>query len=344
MPCLLFFQDHQDHQDQKKKEVSLLGSTNNPTHPATQKSMVQNDFEKAPSLKSWSGWKAFFKELLKGFSAHDHMNLAASLAFYTALSLAPLLLMVLSVVGLMGEDSQQQVLQTIQETLGSQAAGAITTIMDSAQSQPKTGSTAGIIGLLTLLFSASGVFAQLQDSLNKIFEAQGKISSGAWGWIRKRLLSMGMVLSLGFIAMVSLIVSAGLAFVFTHDDGILRVLSFFVSLAVFAALFGLIFKILPDTHLTWKQGIIGGAFTAILFTVGKTLIGLYLGHSAVGSAYGAAGSLIVLLVWVYYSSIIVFIGAEMTRIVAHKKVSVEALKINSPKQAQAQLRPQSSVT
>lgn len=289
--------------------------------------------EQGPSFRSVAGWKSFFLELAKGFAAHDHMTMAAALAFYTALSLAPFLLIVLAVVSLLGQSSQNQLFQQMDSLMGPQAAQSLRGIVESSDNHPEMGSIAGLIGILTLLFSASGIFAQMQASLNIIFEAQSQAASGVWGWIRKRILSMGMVVTFGFIAMVSMVTSTVLAFFFPTEGQFWHLLNMAVSLLIFGAMFAVTFRILPDTHLPWKEAFKGGVATAVLFTIGKTLIGLYLGKSAVGSAYGAAGSLIVLLVWVYYSSIIVFVGAETTRILAAREVSPERLKVNAPKTA-----------
>lgn len=279
------------------------------------------------SFRSMAGWKAFFKELARGFSGHDLMTLAAALAFYTALSLAPLLVILLSVIGLMGENSQDQLVQQIQGLMGSQASEAVRGIIESADKRPTAGSIAGVLSVLALLFSASGVFAQLQASLNVIWEAQGKAAKGAWGWIRKRLLSMGMVITLGFLAMVSLLTSTILSFFFQGDGGaLISIVNTLVSIAVFSFIFALVHKYLPDADLTWKNAFVGGTVTAVLFTIGKSLIGLYLGKSAVGSSYGAAGSLVVLLAWVYYSGVIVFTGAEITRILAARAGERDALE------------------
>lgn len=275
-----------------------------------------NKSDETASLLSIAGIKAIAKKFISGFMEHDLLTLAAALAFYTALALAPLLLITLSVVGLLGEASKNTLMIQIQSLMGEQASVALNSIIESANNNPKTGSAAGLIGILALLFSASGVFAQLQSSLNVIWHATGKASSGAWSWMRKRLLSMGLVLTLGFLALVSLLISSVLAFLFTQKGLVWQGINFFVSGLIFSALFALIFKYLPDAKMTWRSAWFGAVITAILFMVGKSLIGVYLGKSAVGSAYGAAGSLIVLLAWVYYSSIIVFSGAEITRIAA----------------------------
>ncbi|MBC7742572.1 MAG: YihY/virulence factor BrkB family protein [Bdellovibrionaceae bacterium] len=264
------------------------------------------------------------KKFIEAFNTHDLMTMAAALAFYTALALAPLLLITLSVVGLLGEGAKNSLINQIQGLMGPQAATAITSIVEAANRQPHTGGVAGMFGVIFLLFSAGGVFAQLQDSLNVIWDAQGEAPTGLWSWIRKRLLSMGMVLTLGFLALVSLVVSTVLSSMFTDESQVWAVINVVISGAIFAGMFSLIYKYLPDAKLSWKDASIGGIITAVLFIIGKTLIGLYIGKSAVGSAYGAAGSLIVFLSWVYYSSIIVFAGAEFTRIISGREIESQA--------------------
>ncbi len=270
-------------------------------------------------------WKTFTKAFSAGFSNHRLMTQAAALAFYTTLSLAPLLLITLSVVGLLGQNSQDRLLEQIDALMGSQAADAIQAIIQSSDQRPELGSLAGILGGLALLFSASGVFAQLQESLNSIFDAEKPEGKGAWVWIRRRLLSMGMVLTFGFLALVSLIASTALAYFFGKEGAIWKVVNTLVSLAAFAGMFTLILKYMPDVRMSWKNSFRGGLVTALLFIVGKSLIGIYLGQSAVGSAYGAAGSLVILLVWVYYSAIIFFSGAEITHILDSPENATENL-------------------
>ncbi len=276
--------------------------------------------------KTKSAGSQFFDAFMK----HDLMTLSAALAFYTALALAPLLLITLSVVGLLGTSGKEFLTTQIESLMGLQASTAINSVIESANNNPKKGGVAGIIGVLVLLFSASGVFAQLQSSLNVIWQSTGKVTTGAWSWVRRRLFSMGMVLSLGFLALVSLLVSTVLSSVLTQNGAVWQGINLLISAGIFAAMFSLIFKYLPDAKLAWKDAVIGGVVTAVLFIIGKSLIGIYLGKSAVGSAYGAAGSLIVLLAWVYYSSIIVFSGAEITRIVAADEGNPEAQKASGP--------------
>lgn len=264
----------------------------------------------------WKNVRSFAGELLNNFNRHQILTLSAALAFYTALSLAPLLLITLSVVSLLGGKAQAHLLEQIRSVLGNPASIAVTTIINSAQQRPHLGSVAGIIGILILLFSASSVFAQLQFSLNTIWDCSTQSSTGWWILIRRRLLSVGMVISFGFLALVSLLVSAILSYVLTQNGEIWQIVNLLVTLMVFTVAFAMIFKFLPDANISWKDSFYGGITTAILFAIGKSVIGIYLGHSAIGSAYGAAGSLIVLLAWVYYSATIVFTGAEITSVVA----------------------------
>lgn len=267
----------------------------------------------------WKKIKLFIQQLLDNFNRHQILTLSAALAFYTALSLAPLLLITLSVVGLLGGKSQTHLVQQIRSVLGEPASAAVTTVINNAQQRPHLGSFAGIIGILILIFSASSVFSQLQFSLNTIWDCETQTSASWWVLIRRRLLSIGMVFSFGFLALVSLIVSAVLSYVLTNSGDIWEVVNLLVTLLVFTLSFALIFKFLPDTNISWKDSFYGGITTALLFALGKSVIGIYLGHSAIGSAYGAAGSLIVLLAWVYYSSIIVFTGAEITNVAATQR-------------------------
>jgi membrane protein len=282
------------------------------------------------SVHSFSDFKKAAALAFSNFSKHDVLTLSAALAFYTTLSLAPLLVIVLSIASLLGQDSQTQLINQIHALLGDQAASAIDAIIDSSKERPELRSGAGIASVVLLLFTAGGVFAQLQSSLNVIFETTAKASAGAWGWFRKRLLSMGMVITLGFLALVSLILSTVLSFILNQEGQLWQIVNFIVTIAVFSGLFAMILKYLPDIKITWKSALWGGFVTAILFSIGKTLIGLYLGKSAVGSAYGAAGSLVVLLTWVYYSGIILFLGAEITKL----QVVPESTKPNDSQKVQ----------
>ena len=270
---------------------------------------------------AWDVAKATVSE----FVDDDCMTLAAALAYYTALGLSPMLVLLIWLATFAGEDMQQRLVGDIQALVGPQGGQAVKAVVDNAEATPQLGTIAGIVSLVTLFFSVSGVFGQLQAALNRMWDVKAApvTSNGNWIWIRKRLLSLGAFLSVGFLLVVSLAVTAfvegwterlrqglpGTAFLW-------QVVTFGVSLVVSAALFALIFKVLPDVKLGWRDTAVGGIATAILFSIGRWLIGLYLGRSSVGSAYGAAGSLVVVLVWVYYASLVIFLGAELTQVLA----------------------------
>jgi membrane protein len=223
---------------------------------------------------------------------------------------------VLGVVGLVfGQGGGEKIMDAVQGMVGENGGSAIRSMVQSTASKPQAGLVATIIGLLTLFLGASGVFVQLQESLNVIWKVAKKPSLGWKATLKQRLLSFGMVGAIAFLLLVSLVVSAGLSAMSGYlGEGLLwQALNAAVSIAVTAFLFGAIFKVLPDVRLRWRDVLIGGLFTAILFTLGKAAIGAYIGKSSVASSYGAAGSLIVVLLWVYYSSQLVLFGAEFTR-------------------------------
>ena len=249
----------------------------------------------------------------------------AALAYYTVLSLVPLLVVIIAMIGLIfGRDAAQgYILDQIGSLVGPQSAAAIKEMIQRA-SQPSTGIMATIVASVTLLAGASGVFAQLQDSLNSLWGVEPKEGRGLWGLIRDRFLSVATLLGTGFLLLVSLVLSAALAAFGKWFGGwlpapefVLQGLEFVISLWVITGLFALMFKALPDAKVAWGDVWIGAGLTALLFTIGKFAIGLYLGKSDVGSAYGAAGSLVILLVWVYYSAQILLFGAEFTQVYAN---------------------------
>ena len=274
------------------------------------------------------------KETVNEFIDDDAMTLAAALAYYTALGMSPLLVLLLWIATFAGESTQQHLVAQIQGLVGTEGGQVVKTIVDNADATPSIGTVAGIASLATLLFSVSGVFGQLQEALNRMWDVKAAPgTTGTWPWVRKRLLSLGTFLSVGFVLVVSLAVTALVEGASEHARSILpgadlawELLTFGISLLVTALLFMLMFKVLPDVKLGWRDVAVGGVATAILFSIGRWLIGLYLGRSSVGSAYGAAGSLVVLLVWVYYASLVVFLGAELTQVLAgrrHKRVEPE---------------------
>src|SRR5919199_4462991 len=262
------------------------------------------------------------------------LRLAASLAYYTALSLAPLVLLIVGVVGLVLNRQQvaQQLTAQLEGLMGPAGRDLITSILTTTS--PQGGTLATIVGLVMLLIGATAVFGELQATMNLIWEVQPAPTSGVWAgiwaWLRQRIFSLAIVLALAFLLLVSLVISAALAGAAALFQGpeqavLSRVLEIAVSLLVLTLVFALLYMYVPDAEIGWRDVWLGGFITAVLFTIGKTAIGFYLGQASVGSAYGAAGSLVVLLVWVYYSALIMFFGAEFTHVWAtrHHEVAPE---------------------
>jgi len=257
---------------------------------------------------------SLIKQTINNFFSDEVMTGAAALAFYSALSLAPLVLLFVSVAGMLGNNAQAAIVQQFGALVGPEGGRAISLIVSSADRDKATGSLASIVSLSVLIFSASAVFGQLQTVLNKIFRVQPKPGLGVMAWLISRLFSIGILFALGFVMLVSLIISSVLTMISPQGEGPLwNIVNVLASTTVFSLFFAVVYKQLPDVKIAWRDTWIGALLTASLFSFGKFLIGLYLGSSAIGSAYGAAGSLIVLLVWVYYSSILIFFGAELTK-------------------------------
>ncbi len=294
------------------------------------------------------------KEAASKWSEDDAARLGAALAYYTVFSLAPLLLIVLFVVGLVwgGQSGavRAEVLGQVEALAGPEGAALVRTMLEEVR--PGSGSVLAVAaGVAALLFGATGVFAQLQGALNAIWEVRRRPGRGLRGFVVARLLSFGMVLGIGFLLLVSLVVSALLAALDSLLTGItplaqwlFHLLNLVVSFGVVTLLFAMIFRYLPDVEIAWRDVGIGAALTALLFTLGKFAIGLYLGSSSVASAYGAAGSLVVLLLWVYYSAQLLFFGAEFTQVYArrygtHIRPSAHAVPLAAPGNEPAPLPP-----
>ena len=298
------------------------------------------------------GLWTLIKDTFAQWSADNPFQLAAALAYYTLFSMAPLLMIAIAVAGLVfgQEASQNQVIGIIEDLVGVQGARAIQEIIESAGQRPDAGFFATAVGMILLLLGAGGVVGQLQDSLNTIWRVVPKTSRGIMGFLQDRLVSYSMVLSVGFLLVVSLVISAVLTAVsgivgsfLSIDAATAHVLDFVVSFAFIMLLFAVIYKFVPDVRIAWRDVWIGAATTSLLFSVGKFLIGFYLGHSTVASIYGAAGSLVTLLLWVYYSSLMFFFGAELTQVYATRYGSkvTSAENAQSPRLAsESQKRPQ----
>ena len=269
-------------------------------------------------------WR-MFKQTVLAFIDDGALSRGAAIAFYTVTSIAPVLLIVIAVAGLaFGRDAAQNAITAqLSGLMGQQTAEVLQTAVASAASKSSS-ILATIIGIVTLIVTASGVFGEMQTSLNAIWKAKPKGTTVS-RLIRARVASLGLVAALGFLLMVSLVVSTGLTAFGDYLDSILpfgkvvlTALNIIVSLILISFLFAAIYKVLPDRTLGWGDVVVGAVVTAILFTVGKSLISWYIGSSAVASSFGAAGALIVLLLWVYYSAQIFLLGAEFTKIYANR--------------------------
>jgi membrane protein len=267
------------------------------------------------------------KQTASEWMEDDAPSVGAALAYYTVFSLAPLMTIAIAIAGFFfgKEAAQGQVFDELRVLLGEEGGKAIEEMVQSASAQPTVGVVATVISVIILLFGASGVFGQLQASLNRIWGVKPKPGRGVLGMVQDRLLSFGFTLVVGFLLLVSLLLTAGIALVADLAGGLMpasetlaQLLNFVLSPAIITLLFAMIFKFLPDGKIAWRDVWIGAFLTALLFTVGRFALGLYLGKSSVASSYGAAGSLIVLLLWVYYSSQILFFGAEFTQVYANR--------------------------
>ncbi|HEY2013925.1 MAG TPA: YihY/virulence factor BrkB family protein [Bryobacteraceae bacterium] len=267
----------------------------------------------------------YAKRTYKGFSDDDAMTLGAALAYYTVFSLAPLLLTVISIAGLiMGREAvQNQIQSQVQMLIGSGSAEQVKIMLTKATESQSGGVLGTIVGIVVLILGATGTFGSLQDALNKVWHVKpDPRAGGVKAFLGKRVVSFGMILGVAFLLLVSLALSAVLSAAGTWigrffpswlSSSLLQVIGFVVSLVIISALFGAMFKILPDAELHWREVWVGAVVTGLLFSFGKLAIGLYIGKSATASAYGAAGSFVVIVVWLYYASLIMLFGAEFTK-------------------------------
>lgn len=275
-------------------------------------------------------------------------SMGAALAYYTIFSIAPLLLIVISVAGLIfGQDAVRgEIFGQLQGMMGEEGAMAIQGMLESV-SQPEQGIIGTIIGIVLLLVGATTVFGELQTDLDRIWRApEPEKGGGLWGLIRSRLLSFGMILGIGFLLMTSLVFSAALSALgkwwgplFGDWEVLAHALHFVISFALVTAVFAMIYKFMPRVNIDWHDVWIGAAVTALLFTLGKFLIGLYIGKAGVASGFGAAGSLVIVLVWVYYSAQIFLLGAEFTWAYAHEHGSRKGQVPQEPQPRAEQLKP-----
>jgi membrane protein len=273
---------------------------------------------------------AMSKQTVYEFIDDNALSRGAAIAYYTLFSLAPILVIAIAIAGLVfGHDAANGALSgQLQGFMGQQGADVVQSMVQGA-SNKRAGIWATILGIVTLLVTATGVFSELQTDLNAVWRA--KAASGVTGMVKARALGLGLVMALGFLLLVSLVLTAALSALSHYVDGIFpgasvlfHIANFLLSFALIAAMFGAIYKVLPDKDLSWRDVGVGAVATALLFTVGKFLIGLYLGTSAVSSSYGAAGAAVVLLLWIYYSAEIFLFGAEFTKVYARHRGSPAA--------------------
>jgi membrane protein len=282
-----------------------------------------NSYEEKLAV-SWRTTRRLLQDTFKEWNQDNAPQMAAALAYYTVFSIAPLLIVAIAIAGfIFGEQAARgEIVNQIKGLVGESGAEVIQTMLQNAH-QPglESGLIASLISIAFLIFGASGMFVQLQASLNAIWNVAPDTGNQVKQFVRKRALSFLVVLSIGFLLLVSLVVSALLAGLnhFANSllpgfDGVWQIFNFVLAFGVTTLLFALIFKYLPDIEITWRDVWMGAAITSLLFSIGKLLIGLYLGNGTFGSTYGAASSLVVLLAWVYFSVQILFFGAEFTQI------------------------------
>jgi membrane protein len=259
-----------------------------------------------------------FRLAFKGWKEDNCLSMGAALAFYSLLSMAPLLVLVITLSGLVigRDEAHKLLLEQMSGLLGDTGAQGIRTLLDSA-SQDRKGVIQTVVSFLLLIVGATTVFGELQDDLNRIWKCTREKSGGILTHLRKRVLSFGLIVAIGFLLLTSLVVSAAISYMggewFGGNEYVARMLELLAGLLAMTGLFALTFKILPERRLPWGDVAFGAFVTALLFSIGKYLIGLYIGKSAMASEFGAAGTVVVVIVWVYYSSQIFFLGAEFTR-------------------------------
>jgi membrane protein len=295
------------------------------------------------------GLKRTITSAVDGFSDDELMTRAAALAFYAALSFAPLLILLVWIVSSLHPAWRDQLSGTLSEVVGTRAAESLNTVIASAQSHPRLGDIAGVIGLGVTLFGASAVFAQLQATLDRVWRVKAKPGEAVGAWLRARGRAFALLGGMAFMMIISFLVSALIQTMIPGDSTGWKVAEYVISVLVFVAAFGAMYKVLPDAMIDWSEALIGAVLTTALFLLGKYAIGLYIQYSNIGGAYGPAGAFVVLLTWTYYSSIIVLLGAELTRGVADARgkpirPNAHAVEIEAaPAEVQAKpLRPRPS--
>ncbi len=300
-------EQHTDPQKPRREPQREIPADSRPTKRFTWRPKVIYELLKS-TYNEWSRDKA--------------PRMGAALAYYTIFSLAPLLVIAIAIAGFVfgREAVEGRITYEIQGLVGSESARAVQTMIQSAH-KPAHGVIATIFGVVILLIGASGVFTEMQDALNTIWKVDTTSKTGVWNMVRYRFFSFGMVLGIGFLLLVSLLLSAALSAVATYASSFLPIppaalhaMDFLFSVFFIAALMALIFKLLPDVKIAWGDVWVGAALTSLLFTAGKFLIGFYIGKSVTMSAYGAAGSVVIILAGIYYSAQLLYFGAEFTHV------------------------------
>ena len=302
---------------------------NGPNEPSKQEKQAAVQETRISPLRIFLRPKVLFQIFKTTFSewnADNVQRMSAALAYYTIFSLAPLLVISIAIAALVfGEKAAQgEILVQIQGFIGPDIAKAVQTMIQLAQ-KPAHGTIAAIFGVGVLLWGASSVFTEMHDAMNTIWDVDLNAQSGIWSLVKTRFLSFGMVLAIGFLLLVSLLLSAAMSGLAKYIEGrlavpvaLFHVLDLVVSGLVITALFSMIFKILPDLKIAWNDVWVGAVLTAILFTAGKFIIGFYIGKSVSASAYGTAASLVIVVMWIYYSALILYFGAEFTHIFSNE--------------------------
>ncbi len=251
----------------------------------------------------------------KRFVEIDVLTQAASVSFYALLSMAPLLVLLLWLTASLYPPAQQALVGQIADVAGSSAASVADTVLKNADNQPDVGSLAGVWSTLLLFIGATAVFAQLQNALNLIFHTSGERLEGLKAWLRKRVFSFGVVLALGFLLILSMTATTMLQVAFAQLPSVLPALGYVTTLLLYAVAFAFLYHYLPDRRVEWRQAFIGGVITSALFALGRYGIGVYIATVAPGSAYGSMGALVISLVWIYYATVVFFVGALMTAVI-----------------------------
>lgn len=286
-------------------EPSAATATTPRRSPRTKSATSKNTTTTAEPL----GWKGALTALYRA----DPMTLAASIAFYTALSFAPIIVLSLALAAQFWPGSEMRLVDQLGALLGTQVRDVAKLVVESGRSERFAFSASGLISLGALLVSASTAFAQLQDAINRIWMIEAPAQTNAvWGWVRRRLLSLGMIAVIGFFLVITLVVSTLLSAALTQEGWIWVVVNEAITLVVFTIAFAALFRFVPDEREQWRPILLGAFGTAVLFDIGKWALGAYLASSDQADAYGTSGSVVLLLVWVYYSSLIVLVGAGLT--------------------------------